>query len=195
MFHLINQPNFSGNSTFTSDQSGNQAILYWQFMALENWSLIPPQPQTITQGLPPMIRNDIFICHGCLILKSNHHPVLTPSCKHIRNPGDLIVADLMGPLPISHDQMKYALTIQDFHSRLTAVIPLCDKTKAKSQLINWITRFTTATSFHLKCIRTDNGSEFKNATICTFLTQHGIAHETSIPYENHQNGQIKQSLR
>ncbi|MBW0532077.1 hypothetical protein O181_071792 [Austropuccinia psidii MF-1] len=179
-------------ATRPSSINGSIGILWhWQIGHLSLRNLKRLHKYNAVQGLPPVIHDDIPVCHGCSISKSNHHPISTPSCKHIKNPGDLIVAYLMGPLPISHDQMKYVLTIQDFHSRLTAVIPLRDKTKAKSQLINWITRFTTATSFHVKCIRTDNGSEFKNATLYTFLTQHGIAHETSIPYEHHQNGRIE----
>ncbi|MBW0491794.1 hypothetical protein O181_031509 [Austropuccinia psidii MF-1] len=120
----------------------------------------------------------------------------TPSCihsfrNHIRRPGDLIVADLVGPLPISYDNMKYVLVIQDFSSRLTTTIPLRDKTEAKNQFIDWMKQFMTTTSFKIKSIPTDNGSEFKNSTILTFTTQHGIAHELSIPYEHHQNGLIE----
>ncbi|MBW0514868.1 hypothetical protein O181_054583 [Austropuccinia psidii MF-1] len=89
--------------------------------------------------------------------------------------------------------MKYVLIIQDFSSWLTAAIPLRNKTEAKIQFIDWMKRFTTASSFKIECIRTDNGSEFKNSTISAFTTQHGIAHELSIPYEHHQNGCIERT--
>ncbi|MBW0536607.1 hypothetical protein O181_076322 [Austropuccinia psidii MF-1] len=146
-------------------------------------------------GFPTSFESNINICHDCSISKSIHLPVSTPSRNHIRGPGDLVVADLIGPLPTSYDNMKYVLIVQDFSSRLTAAIPLRDKAEAKIQFVDWMKRFTTATSFKIKCIRTDNGSEFKNSTISAFTAQHGITHELSIPYEHHQNGRVERTNR
>ncbi|MBW0535974.1 hypothetical protein O181_075689 [Austropuccinia psidii MF-1] len=67
-------------------------------------------------GLPSSFNHNISICHDCLISKSIHLPVSTPSRNHIWGPGDLVVADLVGPLPLSYNNMKYVLVIQDFAS-------------------------------------------------------------------------------
>ncbi|MBW0513327.1 hypothetical protein O181_053042 [Austropuccinia psidii MF-1] len=132
-------------------------------------------------SLLPLFHYNINICHDCSISKSIHLPVSTPSQNHIWGPGDLVVANLVGPLPISYNNMKYVLIIQDFFSRLMAAIPLCNKTEAKIQFIDWMKQFTTTTSFKIKSIRTNNGSEFRKSTVSAFTTQHGIAHELSIP--------------
>ncbi|MBW0530116.1 hypothetical protein O181_069831 [Austropuccinia psidii MF-1] len=120
------------------------------------------------EGLPsaPLTTNNI--CHQCLISKSEHWPISTLSRQHILKPGNLIVADLIGPLPPSYDDKKYVLIIQDFFSCLAAAIPIQDKSEAKTHFIDWMKRFSNATT-------------------------HSITHETSIPYEYHQNGRVEQT--
>ncbi|MBW0536414.1 hypothetical protein O181_076129 [Austropuccinia psidii MF-1] len=142
-------------------------------------------------GIPSMLLNDIKLCHPCSVSKAEHRPLHSPSGQIITAPGDAIVADLMGPLPPSFDLKKYVLVIQDHLSWLAAVIPLGDKADAKHQLRLWMIRFMNVTGIKIKRLRTDNGSEFKNVFLSTFLNEHGIIHEASIPYEHHQNGKIE----
>ncbi|MBW0542359.1 hypothetical protein O181_082074 [Austropuccinia psidii MF-1] len=47
----------------------------------------------------------------------------------------------------------------------------------------------------IKRLRTDNGAEYKNNFLTAFLHERGIIHETSIPYEHHQNGKIERTNR
>ncbi|MBW0535338.1 hypothetical protein O181_075053 [Austropuccinia psidii MF-1] len=146
-------------------------------------------------GFDNLILNDIKICHPCSIAKAEHRPFSSPSRNHITAPGDLVAADLIGPLPLSIDGKKYALLIQDSYSRLTSVITLANKSEAKSQLRFWILRFVNSTNFKVKALRTDNGAEFRNKTLGDFLLEHGIIHEFSIPYKHHQNGKIERTNR
>ncbi|MBW0534694.1 hypothetical protein O181_074409 [Austropuccinia psidii MF-1] len=136
-------------------------------------------------GIPSHTIDNIGICHPCSVAKSQHRPIQGPLRKMVQNPGDVIVADLIGPLPISLDRKKYVLTIQDCFSRLTVAIPLIDKAKAKGQLQNWMTQFANFSGYTIKVIWTDNGSEFKNSIFDEFLQKNGIIHEYSVPYEHH----------
>ncbi|MBW0533606.1 hypothetical protein O181_073321 [Austropuccinia psidii MF-1] len=101
----------------------------------------------------------------------------------------------MGPLPSSLDLKKYVLIVQDHFSRLVVVIPLEDKADAKHQLRLWMIKFMNVTGIKIKCLRTANCSEFKNFILSSFLNEHGIIHETSIPYEHHQNGKVERTNR
>ncbi|MBW0517983.1 hypothetical protein O181_057698 [Austropuccinia psidii MF-1] len=85
-------------------------------------------------GIPNFNFENIRICHPCSISKAEHHPFKSLSRGHINSPSDLVAADLIGPLPASIDNKKYALMIQDSFYRMTAVVPLNDKTEAKQQL-------------------------------------------------------------
>ncbi|MBW0575580.1 hypothetical protein O181_115295 [Austropuccinia psidii MF-1] len=118
-------------------------------------------------GIPNFNFEDIRICHPCLISKAEHHPFKYPSQGHIEAPGDLVAADLIGPLPASIDHKKYALMIQDLFSRMNVI----------------------------KSIQTDNGTEFCNHFLSNFLKEEGITHELSVPYKHHQNGKIERTNR
>ncbi|MBW0503131.1 hypothetical protein O181_042846 [Austropuccinia psidii MF-1] len=146
-------------------------------------------------GIPSCIIDNIGICHPCSVAKSQHRPIQGPSRKMVQSPGDVIIADLIGPLPISLDCKKYVLNIQDYFSRLTVAFLLMDKAEAKGQLQNWMTKFANFSGYTIKVVRTDNGSEFKNWIFDEFLRKNGIIHEFSVPYEHHQNGKIEQTNR
>ncbi|MBW0562844.1 hypothetical protein O181_102559 [Austropuccinia psidii MF-1] len=107
----------------------------------------------------------------------------------------MILADLIGPLPLSIDKKRYALIIQDSFSRLTAFIPLHDKTGARHHLKTWMLQFMNTMKITIKALRTDNGAEFKNNAMDEFLKEKGIVHEYSMPYEHHQNGKVERTNR
>ncbi|MBW0477963.1 hypothetical protein O181_017678 [Austropuccinia psidii MF-1] len=146
-------------------------------------------------GIPNLPSDNIKIFHPCSIVKAENHPYMSPSQEHINQPGYMIDADLIGPIPTSIDNKKYALIIQDLFSRLTAVIPLNDKSEAKQQLWLWMIRFLNATNSKIWEIRTDNGAEFYNHIFNDFLKEKGIIHKLLITYEHHQNGQIERKNR
>ncbi|MBW0502546.1 hypothetical protein O181_042261 [Austropuccinia psidii MF-1] len=146
-------------------------------------------------GIPNISFTDIKICHDCSLSKSQHSPVRTVSRRAINKPGDLTVADLMGPYESSLNHKKYILMIQDAFSRVVVAIALSDKTEAKTYFINWIKQFMNITTYKIKTVRTDNGTEFKNNVFNDFLIQNGIIHEYLMPYEHHQNGRIERTNR
>ncbi|MBW0535807.1 hypothetical protein O181_075522 [Austropuccinia psidii MF-1] len=146
-------------------------------------------------GIKPFNLKPIGICHPCSVAKSKHLPIKNASLNMVQEPGDVIVADLMGPLPLSMNNMKYILMIQDAFSRVVVSIPISDKSEAKFKLQQWITQFINVTSNTIKVIQTNNGSEFKNNTFSDFLKKKGIIHEFAMPYEHHQNGRIERTNR
>ncbi|MBW0559048.1 hypothetical protein O181_098763 [Austropuccinia psidii MF-1] len=151
------------------------------------------QKSNTATGIPQLCFQDIKICHDCLIAKSQHQPIQSPSRQIITQPGALVVADLMGPYEVSLNNKRYVLMIQDAFSHIAVEIPLMDKSEAKTYLINWIKQFLNVTKYKIKRLRTDNGSEFKNHILNDFLAGKGIIHEYSVPYEHHQNGLIEQT--
>ena len=47
----------------------------------------------------------------------------------------------------------------------------------------------------IKKVRSDNGTEFKNANVDTFLDEEGISHEFSATYMPQQNGVVERKNR
>ena len=53
----------------------------------------------------------------------------------------------------------------------------------------------TAPYCKIKCIRSDNGTEFRGKHYQALLCKNGIRHETSAPYSPHQNGTAERNWR
>lgn len=47
----------------------------------------------------------------------------------------------------------------------------------------------------VKCIRSDNGTEFMSRDFQALITENKIRHETSAPYSLHQNGTAERGWR
>ncbi|MBW0499378.1 hypothetical protein O181_039093 [Austropuccinia psidii MF-1] len=76
-------------------------------------------------GLPAtVLHQDIKLCCACSIAKSQHIPLNLPLQGIVEKLGDVIVADLMGPFPISFNKRLYAMLVQDHYSSLVTVYPL-----------------------------------------------------------------------
>ncbi|MBW0489839.1 hypothetical protein O181_029554 [Austropuccinia psidii MF-1] len=146
-------------------------------------------------GIKHSCFQNISVCHPCSIAKSEHRPVKNASRNLIKKPGDVAVVDLIGPLPVSLNNMQYVLMIQDVFSKVVVAIPILDKSEAKSSFKLWMVQFMNVTNNSIKILQSDNGEEFKNNIIEQFLLNKGIIHEFAMPYEHHQNGTIEGTNR
>jgi len=100
---------------------------------------------------------------------------------------ELDYTELAGPIdPESREGYRYALSFTDDYS--SAVFVSC--LKHKSDTVEAIERFLADTAPYgkVKCIRSDNGTEFTGQGYQALLCRNRIRHETSAPYSPHQNG-------
>ncbi|MBW0461393.1 hypothetical protein O181_001108 [Austropuccinia psidii MF-1] len=160
------------------------------------WTVRCMQHLNCVKGLPPKsITCDVNLCRPCSLAKSRHSALEMPSRLLVNNLGDVVVADLKGPFPISFDKKSYALIIQDHHSSLATLYPLQQKSKAPQAIIEWINKLDNLTNFKVKRLRTDNGGEFTSKIFAEALKAKGILHKMTIPNEHHQAGKIKRTNR
>ncbi|MBW0461669.1 hypothetical protein O181_001384 [Austropuccinia psidii MF-1] len=182
--------------TTREDKANDTNMLWHQRMGhLSARNLNRMMKFSAASGMKTFNLKMIGICHPCSIAKSKHLPICNESRNMVKAPGDVIVADLMGPLPLSMNSMKYILMIQDVFSRVVVSIPISDKSEAKFKLQHWIKQFINITNNTIKVVQTDNRSEFKNHIFGEFLKTNGIFHEFAMPYEHHQNGRIERTNR
>lgn len=107
---------------------------------------------------------------------------------------ELVHTDLAGPIdPEAKDGFKYALAFTDDYSGAVFVYFL----KAKSDTARATEKFIadTAPYGRIKCVRSDNGTEFTAKEFQSLLSKNGIRHETSAPYSPHQNGTAERNWR
>ncbi|GJT85694.1 retrovirus-related pol polyprotein from transposon TNT 1-94 [Tanacetum coccineum] len=98
----------------------------------------------------------------------------------------LLHMDLYGPMRVaSANRKKYILVIVDDYSQFTWVKCL----RSKDEDPNFIIKFLKMIQAHLKTpvrrIRTDNGTEFVNQTLCKYYENVGISHETYVARSPH----------
>lgn len=109
-------------------------------------------------------------------------------------PLQMVHTDLAGPVPNeSIDGYKYVQSFTDDYSNAVFVYFL----KTKSDVVQATEKFLADTTPYgkVKCIRSDNGTEFMCRDFQTLLRKNKIKHETSAPYSPHQNGTAERGWR
>lgn len=119
---------------------------------------------------------------GKLTQTRNREPV-----EKVKAPLEMVNTDLAGPVPNeSIAGFKYMQSFTDVCTGAAFVYFL----KAKSDALQATEKFLAdvAPYGRVKCIRSDNGTEYTNREFQELLRKNRIRHETSCPYSPHQNG-------
>ena len=114
--------------------------------------------------------------------------------RKAKKPLELVHTDLAGPMRTpSIEGHRYAQSFTDDYSGTMLVYFL----KSKSDTVQATERFLAdiAPYGEVKCIRSDNGTEFTSRDFQTLVTKNRIRHETSAPYSPHQNGTAERGWR
>ncbi|GJT04755.1 retrovirus-related pol polyprotein from transposon TNT 1-94 [Tanacetum coccineum] len=118
----------------------------------------------LVRGLPKLKLEKDHLCSACAMGKSKKKPHKPISEDINQEKLYLLHMDLCGPMRVaSVNGKKYILVIVDDYSRFT-----------------WV-----------KCLRTDNGTEFVNQTFREYYEKVGISHETSVARSPWQNGVVE----
>lgn len=131
-------------------------------------------------------------CVDCVLNKCRRvsHP-LRSSTKATK-PGIVLHADLVGPIrPEGLRNERFILVCKDEFSKMVITACLSEKSRTPEVLKVIITRCELQTRNSMLRLVTDNGSEFVNNRMTTFLQNRGIDHIFSAPYVHQQNGLVE----
>ncbi|GJW41530.1 retrovirus-related pol polyprotein from transposon TNT 1-94 [Tanacetum coccineum] len=150
----------------------------------------------LVDGLPKFKYGKDHLCSACergKSKKASHPPKLIPSDY---SKLELLHMDLCGPMRVaSVNGKKYILVIVDDFSRFTWVYFL----RSKDETLEIIKKFIAQAQLNYKAkvykIRTDNGTEFKNATLKAHYEKIGIMQQFSIARTPQQNGVVERRNR
>jgi transposase InsO family protein len=146
-------------------------------------------------GLPEKMPAGQLRCPVCAIHKSNRNNVLHRYNRSVK-PLEILNVDLMGPFPIeTYHKGRYVLTLKDLGSGYNEVKIMTNKSEANKHIVDTINRLERQTELKVKVLRSDNGGEFANKALATFLTSKGIRAERSLPYHHYQNGVVERFNR
>ena len=97
-------------------------------------------------------------------------------------------ADVIGPMRNpSKGGAKYIFTFVDDYSRYVPVFMIKSKIGVTGKFKEYMTFFENQWGARLRCLRSDNGSEFVNKMMAGICKQNGIVHQRSVPYSPQQN--------
>ncbi|KAJ9546168.1 hypothetical protein OSB04_025875 [Centaurea solstitialis] len=128
-------------------------------------------------------------CVACLKGKQHKASHKSKTINTISAPLQLLHMDLFGPTNVmSIGKKSYCLVIIDDYSRFTWVFFLRTKDETSGLIKSFVKRVENQVNQRVKVIRSDNGTEFKNADLNSFCEDKGIERQFSAPRTPQQNG-------
>lgn len=135
-------------------------------------------------------------CEACALgkCKRTSHPKRGHS--KITKAGQSLHFDTAGPMKqLGLNGEKYFLICKDEFSSYRMVSFVQDKSELADEVKIMISKAQIQTGNDVLQIVTDNGTEFKNRNVESFLREKGIYHDLSAPYVPQQNGFIERDIR
>ncbi|GJT90430.1 retrovirus-related pol polyprotein from transposon TNT 1-94 [Tanacetum coccineum] len=150
----------------------------------------------LVDGLPKFKYEKDHLCSACergKSKKASHPSKLVPS-DHSKL--ELLHMDLCGPMRVaSINGKKYILVIVDDYSRYTWVYFLHSKDETPETIKKFIAQAQLNYKAKVYKIRTDNGTEFKNATLKAYYEKLCIIQQFSTARTPQQNGVVERRNR
>jgi transposase InsO family protein len=127
--------------------------------------------------------------HGKMVAVS-HSTINTVMTEQL---GQLLYMDTIGPSRFrSIGDKRYVLIIVDDYSRYSWVFFLESMDKVFEHFCSLALRLNNEHPNCLKAIRSDNGTEFRNASFNQFCLEHDVDQQFSTPRVPQQNGFVEQ---
>lgn len=151
----------------------------------------------LIRGLPKLKFEKDLVCAPCRhgkMVAASHPPVNQVMTEH---PGELLHMDTVDPARVCSVGGKwYVLVIVDDFSRYSWVFFMESKDEAFPFVRDLILRLRNERPKDaMRAIRSDNGTEFKNARFKAFCNDLGLEHQFSSPYVPPQNGVVERKNR
>ncbi|GKC30319.1 integrase, catalytic region, zinc finger, CCHC-type containing protein [Tanacetum coccineum] len=147
---------------------------------------------SLVRGLPKLKFEKDHLCSACAMGKSKKKPHKPKSEDTNQEKLYLLHMGLCVPMRVaSVNGKKYILVIVDEYSQFTWVKCIRSKDEAPNFIIKFLKMIQVRLKVPVRRIRTDNGTEFVNQTLCKYYEQVGITHETSVARSLQQNGVVE----
>ena len=147
-----------------------------------------------TVGLAVREEQGDLTCEPCLLGKAHRLPFPQSSRTVASAPLELVHLDLWGPAstPTLGQQSIYVLSLLDHYSSYVWVYFLRTKESQSVQeaLEQWLAMVERQSGALVKCLRSDNGTEFKGVTK-EWLKDLGVVRQLTAPYTPQQNGKVE----
>lgn len=148
------------------------------------------------KGMTKDISKFVKDCQKCQLNKprpKNREYIGMTITSTPQKPFDVVIIDTIGPLTITEQQNRYALTMICDLSKYLVTVPMKSKSAAevaKAIFENFILKFGP-----MKEIRTDMGTEYRNELITELCKLMNITHSMSTAYHHQTVGTVERNHR
>ncbi len=179
------------NSISSSNNNASSLMEWHKILGHCNYNDVR-KLQSVVKGMKIMDDKEIT-CEVCTQGKMCQYRNREPD-QRAKGPLEFVHCDLAGPVePAAKDGFKYALSFVDDFTGTNFIYFL----KQKSDTVEATEKFLADIGpfGKVKCIRSDNGTEFTSWKFTSLLRENSIKHETSAPYSPHANGTVDRAWR
>lgn len=135
------------------------------------------------------------ICAGCEMGSGHRRPFPSSTTPSAETPFELMHADLFGPMQHETPQGgRFASVFLDDYSKALLVFIVAAKSDAL-ETIKAVNQLATQLGHSLRRLRTDNDGSYCSSAAESYYKDHGVSHETTVPYTPQQNGAAERSVR
>ncbi|SPC65040.1 uncharacterized protein UHOD_11010 [Ustilago sp. UG-2017b] len=145
-------------------------------------------------GKETQLGHDARDCNCYSQAKQTHARMTSSKTERAQVPLELVHIDLMMDLK-GHPNYHHALVVVDDSSSYVYVKPLLSKAEALPTLKAWIKAAEIATDHMLKCICSDNGTEWSSFEAEEWKREAGFRWQKTTPYVSAQNGRAERMIR
>lgn len=136
-----------------------------------------------------------FFSESCQFGKAHRLQFPKRSENHSRNLGEYIHSDIYSPFPKSIAESKYFVTFIDDVSDYRQVYFLKHKSDVVERFKEFDKLIANKFGHSIKILKVDNGREYCNDGIYSYLKSKGISMQNTAPYTPEQNGKIERKNR
>lgn len=151
--------------------------------------------RNLVNGIEFQANDRIEPCIPCIEGKTCKKPFKNTGTR-ANNILELVHSDICGPMEEpSFSGSRYMLLFIDDFTRKTHVYFLQSKSQTFDKFREYKAEVEKEMNKSIKCLRTDNGSEYCNRVFDNFLKSEGIKHQTTAPYTPEQNSVAERANR
>nr|GEW20564.1 hypothetical protein [Tanacetum cinerariifolium] len=182
----LNEVASNSSTCLLAKASSSQSWLWHQHLSPLNFATINNLVKNnLLQGLPKMKFEKDHLCSTCEQGKIHQKHHKSKMAFASNEPLYLLHMDFCGPMRVkSINGKRYVLVVVDDYSWYTWVFFLHSKDEASDVIISFIKKTQLNLQLQVQCVRTDNGTEFKNKTLTKFFDEL-VSHKRfdKTPYE------------
>ncbi|KAE9212787.1 hypothetical protein PF004_g15532 [Phytophthora fragariae] len=152
--------------------------------------------QRATTGMPTLEDKSMTLCGGCMKGKQTVAHFPSRSMSTTTKVLQLVHTDVMGPMKTkSKGGARYVLTFVDDHSKYVVAYFITKKSEVPVKFKAFMNLYENQRGERIKCLRSDNDTEFVNKEMDRLCALNGIVHQKTVPYSPQQNGVVERMNR